>query len=85
MTAANKKAVIGQDGQSPKIGNGNVPLTPADLSKYKTDRDRHLSQVMNEQRQLQAASMALGRVSQRALNLRIALTSCQKKFITRLT
>lgn len=77
MTAANKKAVIGQDGQSPKIGNGNVPLTPADLSKYKTDRDRHLSQVMNEQRQLQAASMALGRVRLNSLlDVRIALMSC---------
>ncbi|KAF9350215.1 chromatin modification- protein VID21, partial [Mortierella sp. AD094] len=58
--AANKKAALGQDGQSPKIG-GTVPLTPADLSKFKSDRDRHLSQVINEQRQMQAASLALGR------------------------
>lgn len=38
-------------------------MTPADLSRFKSDRERHMTQVVNEQRQLQAASMALVRVS----------------------
>lgn len=61
--AASKKAAMnGQEGQSPKMG-GSVPLTPADLSKFKSDRDRHKSQIELDQRQRHAASLALARVS----------------------
>ncbi|KAF9159697.1 chromatin modification- protein VID21, partial [Actinomortierella ambigua] len=57
--AAAKKALAGQDGNGPKVNS--APLTPADLSKFKSDRDRQISQAINEQRQMQAASLALGR------------------------
>ncbi|KAF9979824.1 chromatin modification- protein VID21, partial [Modicella reniformis] len=44
--AAKKAAAIGQDGQSPKIGASSIPPTPADLSKFKLERDRHLNQAV---------------------------------------
>lgn len=58
-TVAKKAAMGSQDSPKP----GGQPMTPADLSRFKSDRERHMTQVVNEQRQLQAASMALVRVS----------------------